>query len=153
MVILSPDTPDPHDGEAVVVRHALVLAWPDRGAPAPPPGRRAATAQLQRDPVRVQPAVPGRHRAATPASVLSTLVGEVLGGWGTTVRASVVMAVVLAGAALSLFAAFGAGGVAPLVALILAHQRLCGHRRGERDTVDDGAASSRSCGSRAVVDE
>jgi len=144
MNILSPDTPEPHDDEAVVVRHAFVLAWPERGASAPSPGRRTDVAQPRRDPVEPRP-VSGRHRAAAPAPALSALVAEVLGGWGTTVRASVVMAVVLAGAALSLLAAFGAGGVAPLVALMVAHQRLCGHRHGERDAAD-GSSSTRSCG-------
>ena len=131
MVILRPDTPEPHDGEAVAVRHCLVLAWPDRGASVAPPGRRAESVRLRRAPVRPRP-VSGRHRAVAPAPAPSTLVGEVLDGWGTTARASVVLAVALAGAALSLFAAFGAGGVAPLVALVVLHQRLCCHRRGER---------------------
>ena len=59
-------------------------------------------------------------------------------------RASIVMAVSLIGAAFVLFAAFGAGGVAPLVALMVAHQRMCGRRHDLHDTVDEQSESTRT---------
>jgi hypothetical protein len=132
MVIIRPDTPGPHDdAAAVAVRHALILDWPVRGTSAA--SRRTDTAWSCRN-LESRTRMRGRHRAATSTAALPALVGKVLRGWGTTTRASIVLAVILIGAACVLFAAFGTGGLVPLLALMVAYQRLCGCRLGTRDT-------------------
>ncbi|MCS7475693.1 hypothetical protein ACFFQW_35420 [Umezawaea endophytica] len=130
MVILRPDTPQPHDSEGSVARRTLVLAGPGDGALVKRAGRRVGEARPGVGSVRPRQAASGRHRTVTPAPAPSAR-----GDWCAMAHSSVVVVVVaafLVVASLSLFAAFGAGGVAPLVALVVAHQGLCGRRHGRR---------------------
>ena len=129
MTIISPGTPETlDDSTAAITRRVLVLAFPGHGSFPTGRERHDDPTWPRRNSLRDAGTAEGRHRAPTPNSTPSTLIREVLGGWGTTMRASIVLTVLMTGAAFLLYIGFGAGGLAPLGVLMIAHHSMSRRR-------------------------